>query len=491
MDGEAFSSPMVVPGTALVPRESSTVIVEDSLDDDSNKQDFVERDSIARERTQACVQDNNKLKLEIPPQTLRIGIVGGGLGGLACALALQQAGFYNVTVFEADERFSDRREGFGLTLTNNKKGPLAKLGLLRDCIQHDCASNEHWVFNPTGKVLGYYGRGLLSSSPNSNVAVDDSDMIMTTERGNLRIPRQALRRMLLSRLKTNTVQWGKRLISYDERANVPIKATFRGYSSENLETQEASVDVDVLIGADGLRSVVRTIRDACNPDLSPAPLRYIGVSVIIGLSTACHKLLDSCGFYILDGVHRLFVMPYSTEKDGNPAVTMWQLSFSGVDDDEATKFRSCTSAELRHQALARTSGWMSPVKELIEETLDSEIWGTGLYDRDAMSMKAKKASGPSSKKRKIAALEAELTTETEPAINSGKPLGAADTCVTVLGDACHPMSMFKGQGCNQAMEDGPLLASWLAKPGLTRYNLSTRLRCFEREMIARANSKVF
>jgi hypothetical protein len=304
MDGEAFSSPMVVPGTALVPRESSTVIVEDSLDDDSNKQDFVERDSIARERTQACVQDNNKLKLEIPPQTLRIGIVGGGLGGLACALALQQAGFYNVTVFEADERFSDRREGFGLTLTNNKKGPLAKLGLLRDCIQHDCASNEHWVFNPTGKVLGYYGRGLLSSSPNSNVAVDDSDMIMTTERGNLRIPRQALRRMLLSRLKTNTVQWGKRLISYDERANVPIKATFRGYSSENLETQEASVDVDVLIGADGLRSVVRTIRDACNPDLSPAPLRYIGVSVIIGLSTACHKLLDSCGFYILDGVEQ-------------------------------------------------------------------------------------------------------------------------------------------------------------------------------------------
>ena len=47
-----------------------------------------------------------------------------------------------------------------------------------------------------------------------------------------------------------------------------------------------------------------------------------------------------------------------------------------------------------------------------------------------------------------------------------------------------------GQGCNQSLEDGPLLVSWLTRSHLTLRNISTRLRCFEREMIARISSKV-
>ena len=33
--------------------------------------------------------------------------------------------------------------------------------------------------------------------------------------------------------------------------------------------------------------------------------------------------------------------------------------------------------------------------------------------------------------------------------------------VTLVGDACHPMSMFKGQGANQAMADAPLFTECL------------------------------
>ena len=43
--------------------------------------------------------------------------------------------------------------------------------------------------------------------------------------------------------------------------------------------------------------------------------------------------------------------------------------------------------------------------------------------------------------------------------------------------------LYMSAGANQALEDGPLLASWLTKPGLTRGNVVTRLRCFERNMV--------
>ena len=65
-----------------------------------------------------------------PMSDLRVAIVGGGLAGLAVALSCQQAGIKNVTVYERDVCFDDRRQGYGLTLTNNPKGPLAKLGVL-------------------------------------------------------------------------------------------------------------------------------------------------------------------------------------------------------------------------------------------------------------------------------------------------------------------------------------------------------------------------
>jgi len=57
--------------------------------------------------------------------------------------------------------------------------------------------------------------------------------------------------------------------------------------------------------------------------------------------------------------------------------------------------------------------------------------------------------------------------------------------VVVLGDAVHAMSCFKGQGANQALADGPLLASWLEKS-----SVDSAVRGFMREMITRTKGKV-
>ena len=390
-------------------------------------------------------------------QALSVAIIGGGLGGLAAAVALQQLGLKRVVVYERDEYFGDRKQGYGLTLTNNPKGPLAKLGLLEACIKQDCASMCHWVFAPSGRVLGYYGRDFTPSTPSSVSASSSS-------RGNLRIPRQDLRQLLLDKLEPGTVVWGSRLVDYEEdEAGVRI----------NFEGQEQGTDknrFDVLVASDGIRSSVRLQRDARMKAANT--MRYVGVAVILGISPAQHMLVHRQGFYVLDGQHRLFTMPF---REGQ---TMWQLSFSGLAESEAASIRTMTPSELLAEALRRTHGWLEPVAALIAQTPEREVWGTPLFDRDPM------------------------------VVAKDKHFFSRVTC---LGDACHPMSMFKGQGANQALEDGPLLAHWLAGgPSkakrraansaadggaekalpLSRDALLTRLRCFEREMVSRTTVKV-
>lgn len=52
--------------------------------------------------------------------------------------------------------------------------------------------------------------------------------------------------------------------------------------------------------------------------------------------------------------------------------------------------------------------------------------------------------------------------------------------LVVIGDALHSMSPFKGQGANQALADGPLLASWLQ-----RASIDSAVTGFWRETVQR------
>lgn len=81
----------------------------------------------------------------------RIAIIGSGLGGLSAAISLEQAGFTNVVVYERHVSPCSRREGYGLTLTYNPKGPLAQMGLLDQVAQQDCPSRSHYIFS-VGRV---------------------------------------------------------------------------------------------------------------------------------------------------------------------------------------------------------------------------------------------------------------------------------------------------------------------------------------------------
>jgi 2-polyprenyl-6-methoxyphenol hydroxylase-like FAD-dependent oxidoreductase len=258
-----------------------------------------------------------------------VSIVGGGIAGLGAALALQKKGFL-VTVFERDLLFEDRRRGYGLTLTNNPQGPLADLDLLDECISRDCPSNAHWIFAPEGNVLGYYGRSFKSDAETPSsvgipaIAPRDSQF---EGRGNLRIPRQNLRKMMLDRLRPGTVKWGMKLLDYEEsvdgvkcyyqstkNAQLSVTDGSRGTGDSSMPNCEEKCDskntarlvdsieevhADILVGADGIRSVVRQLRSQKtgafgNKQLikESSPLSFVGVAVILGISTVTHPLIN-------------------------------------------------------------------------------------------------------------------------------------------------------------------------------------------------------
>ena len=106
-------------------------------------------------------------------------------------------------VYERDISFSSRRDGYGLTLTYNVKGPLRQLGILEKVAQEDTPSRVHYIFTSSGEILGYFGNAFIEHRG-------------IGQRGNLRVPRQTVRRIMMDELHEGTISWGKRLLRYNE-----------------------------------------------------------------------------------------------------------------------------------------------------------------------------------------------------------------------------------------------------------------------------------
>jgi hypothetical protein len=282
--------------------------------------------------------------------------------------------------------------------------------------------------------LGYYGRIFKDNPKDTNENL-----------GNIRIPRQDLRKIILNKLSVGTCLWGYKLIKYDIQSD-GINLIFETGEDGNPAYQVFKVHI--LVGADGIHSTVRNLRDSQYLDIPSRPLTYIGITVIIGLSSARHFLIDKGGFYVLDGAHRLFVMPFretsnrkdcefcSTEENRKMIcycrtnqLTMWQLSFSGLSEAEANMVKSLTTEDLITEAKRRTKGWLHPVEILIHETTVSDIWATSLYDRDEMLLRPKYKSN-NSKKRKINLID---TIDNNAICDSF----LFEENITVLGDACN------------------------------------------------------
>ena len=163
---------------------------------------------------------------------MKIGINGGGIGGMAAAIALRQAG-HDVEVYEQATSYG--RVGADINLTPNAVRALASLGVL-EALKETAAQ-------PTHRISRMWDTGEETSRlPMGEEAEKKYGAPQLT------IHRADLLNALRMKLPENIVLLGHRIESIDTTGANPVVRFADGTSR----------GVDALVGADGIHSPTRT-----------------------------------------------------------------------------------------------------------------------------------------------------------------------------------------------------------------------------------------
>lgn len=353
---------------------------------------------------------------------LQILVAGGGIGGLTAALCLAKRG-HEVTVFEQAPEFGE--VGAGIQLSPNCTRVLHDLGLERQLLAYaslpEALEFRNWR---SGRVIGRLALGER-----------------TVRRFGFpyyHIHRADLLRVLVDAVRqvpNITLLCDAEVRCFKQGAPVRLTATDSDYGG------------DVLVGADGIHSIIRT--ELWGEDRP----RFTG-------TLAWRTLVPTNR--IPDGL----VRPMATAWWGPGAHFVHyfvrhgeSMNCVGVVDKTGWEVESWTERGDRAEFAADFAGWHDDVRRLIDHAERESLFKWALHDREPMAQWGK-----------------------------GR--------VTLLGDACHPTLPFMAQGAAMAIEDAAVLAGCLADgldapAALQHYEQLRRDRTARVQRASRRNARIF
>jgi 2-polyprenyl-6-methoxyphenol hydroxylase-like FAD-dependent oxidoreductase len=261
----------------------------------------------------------------------RIAVVGGGIGGIAAAIALHRIGI-EVTVYE--RRSHPQEVGAGMMLWPNGTRVLRDLGVLDQVTAHS-GRNTHFL-----------------------VRTDDGAILMNIALGRFDVPAVCMRRSdLLSILLSAIPNGGLRLGCELERLDMSGVGVRLYFKDGRVERHDA------VIGADGIRSKVRSALLGFSEPVYRGYTVWRGLARYEGNAIKPGFNSESWGagkrFGILNTGHRRF--------------TWYATANVPVNHSDA----SCG----RKRELQRLfAGWHEPIADFLEATDESEILKNGARD---------------------------------------------------------------------------------------------------------------
>jgi salicylate hydroxylase len=367
-------------------------------------------------------------------ERFQVGIVGGGIGGLALAQGLKKAGM-SVAVYERDRTPTDRLQGYRVHIS--PKGSEALHSCLPDALFE--------VFVATCSV-GNRGFRFLTEKMEEllSIEVRSGAGAIAQHRSASRI---TLRRVLLSGLD-GILHFGKTFTAYEETADGPIVLHFADGSTAAC---------DVLVGADGGNS---RVRQQFLPHARRIDTGVVGIAAKAMLTEENRRrlpprVLESTGMVMSPGRRGMFIGLHEFDENAPPVPTgggevglvqppvgalldnttsyvFWAYGAPRADLERGRPLEQLAPPDLQRLVLDRIRNWHPDYSVLVCASDPSTF--------NVVSIKTSVPVAPWPSRR-----------------------------ITLIGDAIHSMTPYRGIGANTALRDAALLCASLgdAAPSMT------------------------